>query len=107
MPERVTLSTPVPKPARTSIELERLTIDVKARSVYIQWLADNGDAGSASYPTPAPVDNKGVATQPTGAALINGLNNANLAAKSLVKRIYERLQSDGHLGAGTIAGTPD
>ena len=106
MPERVTLSSPVPKPARTAIELERLTIDLKAKSVYIQWLADNGDAGSAAYPTPAPVDNKGVATQPTGAAIINTLNGLG-AGKSLVKRIYERLQTDGHLGSGTVAGSPD
>lgn len=107
MPERVNLTTPVAKPARTSIEIERLLIDVKAKSIYIQWLADNGDAGSASYPTPAPVDAQGNALQPTGAVLINALNNANLATKSLVKRIYERLQTDGHLAAGTIAGTPD
>lgn len=107
MPERVTLTAPVTKPARTSIEIERLTIDVKAKLVFIQWLADNGDAGSAAYPTPAPVDAQGNPTQPTGAVLINALNNANLSTKSLVKRIYERLQTDGHLAAGAIAGTPD
>lgn len=107
MPERVTLTTAVTKPSRTAIELERVTIDIKSKSVFIQWLADNGDAGSASYPTPAPVDAQGNNLQPSGATLINALNNANLSTKSLVKRIYERLLTDRHFGAGTITGTPD
>lgn len=106
MPERVNLATPKAKPPGTAIELERLLIDLKAKSVFLQWLYDNGDAGSAAYPTPAPVDAQGVATQPTGAVLIAGLNVANLSTRSLVRRIYERLLADGHL-AGTVAGSPD
>lgn len=107
MAERMNLSVPVTKPARTSVEIERMIIDVKAKSIFIQWLADNGDADSAVYPTPAPVDAQGNALQPSGATLINGLNSANPSTKSLIKRIIERLQTDGHLAAGTISGTPD
>lgn len=37
-------------------------------------------------------------------ALLNVLNSANLASRSLVRRVLERLQADGHLPAGAIAG---
>lgn len=37
-------------------------------------------------------------------ALLNALNSANLASRSLVRRVLERLQTDGYLPAGAIAG---
>lgn len=39
--------------------------------------------------------------------LIKQLNKVNLSAKSLERRLLERCQLDGKLGAGIISGTPD
>lgn len=39
--------------------------------------------------------------------LILALNKANLAIKSLQRRILEKLLADGKLVVGTITGTPD
>jgi hypothetical protein len=39
-------------------------------------------------------------------ALIVALNKANLSTNSLEKRIIQRCQQDGKLGAGTVSGTP-
>ena len=72
----------------------------------IQWLGNNGEAASAFYPTPAVLNPLGV-LQPTGAVLINTLNNANLSTISLVKRIFQRLQTDGHPRRAPVPGTPD
>lgn len=102
MPETITLSAPVSKPSRTAVSLDRITIDVRQKSVLIQWVGDDGEPGSAAYPTPAP---QGV-SQPTGAVLISTLNTANLTANSLVKRVFTRLIADGYL-FGTVAGTPE
>lgn len=102
--ERVTLTAPVAKASATSIQIERITIDVKAKSIYVQWLFDNGDADSAVYTTPAPVDHP---AQPTGAVLFSTLNTSNLTTVSMVKRILQRLQADGYVKAGSIAGTPE
>lgn len=44
---------------------------------------------------------------PTGIALMTGLNKADLPAKSLHRRILERLAADGVIGNGTISGEPD
>lgn len=103
MSESITLTTPVVKPSQTGIVIDRITIDVTAKSVLIQWLGNNGEAGSAAYPTPAPQGS----VQPTGATIITTLNTANLSANSLVKRVLQRLQTDGYLAAGNVSGTPD
>lgn len=39
-------------------------------------------------------------------ALIVALNKANLTTISLEKRVLQRCQMDGKLGAGTVTGTP-
>jgi hypothetical protein len=39
--------------------------------------------------------------------LIITLNKSNLSTKSLEKRVVEKCQADGKLGAGSIAGAPD
>lgn len=104
MAEIVTLTSAITKPSQTSIRIQCFTVDVDDKSFFVQWIGNNGEAGSASYPTPAPADHP---SQPTGATLINTLNNANLSTKSLVKRALERLQADGYIPAGTISGTPD
>ena len=105
MPETVTLITPRPRSPQTAVRLERIVIDIEARAVLVQWLGDNGEAGSAAYPTPAPLGS----SQPSGAALLTQLNKVNTsgANPSLVNRILQRLQADGHIGAGAVTGTPD
>ena len=104
MAEIITLTAPIIKPNQTSIRLERMVLDIETKSIYIQWIGNNNESGSAVYSTPAPIDHP---SQPTGATLLNQLNNANLSSKSLVKRVLERLQTDGYISAGSISGTPD
>ncbi len=106
MAELVTLAAPVTKPSQTTIVIDRITIDVTAKAILVQWLGNNGEAASASYPTPAILNPLGV-LQPTGAALLTSLNTANLTANSLVHRVITRLLSDGYIPAGTVSGTPD
>lgn len=103
MAERVTLTKPITKPAITGLALAKLTIDVEARSVYVEWRHDDGTLGSAAYPTPLPAGHE---AQPTGEQLFAALNTANLTSNSLIKRIYQRLVTDGYI-AGTITGAPD
>lgn len=45
-------------------------------------------------------------TLPTGATLLNSINTANNTTTSLVKRVYQRLQTDGVIAAGTVVGAP-
>ena len=44
---------------------------------------------------------------PTALALMRALNKADLSAKSLHRRVLERLVTDGRLADGTFAGLPD
>lgn len=106
MAELVTLTAPVTKPNQTTIRIERIVLDIEQKAILIQWLGNNNEAGSASYPTPAILNPLG-ALQPTGAVLLNQLNTLNMSTTSLVKRVLQRLQTDGYLAAGTIAGSPD
>lgn len=103
MAEIITLTTPITKPNQTIVKLERFIIDVGAKSVMVQWLGENGEVGSAVYPTPAPAGS----SQPSGQTLISTLNTANLTTTSLAKRVLQRIQLDGYVGAGTIIGTPE
>lgn len=106
MPEIVSLTTPITKPNQTQVRIERVILDVEIKSIFIQFLGNNGEAGSAFYPTPAILNPLGD-LQPTGAVLLSTLNTANLTSNSLVRRIINRLQTDGYIGAGSITGTPD
>jgi len=105
MAEIITLSTPLTKPSTTTVAIDRIVIDVTAKSILIQWTGNDGLAGSAAYPTPAPVGS----SQPSGATLLTTLNKLNLSGvnPSLVNRILTRLQSDGYIGAGATSGSPD
>ena len=106
MAENVNLTVPVVKPSQTQVHFERLIIDRSAQSIFVQWRGENGEPGSASYPTPAPLSNP---TQPTGAQLLTTLNKMNFSGgnPSLVARLFTRLQTDGYIPAGTIVGAPD
>ncbi len=105
MAELITLTAPITKPSTTTVRIDRVVIDVEQKAITINWLGNDGLAGSASYPTPAPVGS----SQPSGATLLTTLNKLNLsgANPSLVNRILTRLQSDGYIGAGATSGTPD
>lgn len=102
MAEVITLIAPVTFPSSTVLRLERIIIDLEAKSVMIQWLDNAGRGFSAVYPTPPPPGQQ----QPAGQALIATLNTANLSTLSLVKLLLQRLQTDGHIAAGTIGGVP-
>lgn len=103
MAEKITLTTPIAKPSQTTIQLRSLRIDVGAKLVEITWEGNNGEPGAARYLTPAPAGSG----LPSGADLISALNTANLTSNSLVRRVLARLQTDGHVPAGTIGGTPE
>lgn len=103
MPETVTLTVPVTKPSQIDVKLDRLVADFSAKLVQVQWLGTNGEVGNASYPTPSPAGS----SQPAGAALLNTLNTGNHSVNSLAKKVFQRLQLDGYIGAGNISGTPD
>jgi hypothetical protein len=102
MSEQVNLTAPIAKPTQTIIKLDRVTLDASASSVYIQWLGENGEIGSAFYPTPPPVGS----SQPSGATILHVLNTSNFTTTSFVKRVLQQLQTDGYVPAGTITGTP-
>jgi hypothetical protein len=108
--ELVTLTTPIAKPATSTMIIERIIIDVKAKSVMVQWLGNNGEPGSAVYPTPA-VNNAcaPAALQSSGAQILTSLNKMNFsgANASFVRRVTTVLQGDCYIPAGTISGTPE
>jgi hypothetical protein len=101
--EIVTLTTPITK-NQTTVRIVRLIIDVSAKSVIIEFVGNNGEAGTAYYTTPPPLNSP---AQPTGAQLINTLNTANLSSNSLMRRVLTRLQTDAYIGAGAVSGTPE
>jgi hypothetical protein len=45
-------------------------------------------------------------TTPTGATLLHNLNTANFTTTSLVKQVFNRLQADGVISAGSVSGIP-
>lgn len=104
--EILTLTAPIVKPSQTNVRIERLIIDIPTKTITIQWLGNNNEAGTAVYSTPAPEDHP---MQPTGAALLTILNKMNFAGvnPSLVNRILNRLTMDGYLAPGVISGPPE
>ena len=105
MAEQVTLPAPIPTTVtQTKWELDEFYISVKRGLITAYLLGDDGSTKLVSYPTPAPTNNP---LQPTGASLLTSLNTANNsgANPSLVKRIYNRLITDGYI-TGTVVGVP-
>jgi hypothetical protein len=98
MAEIVTLQAPIPKPSTTTVRIQRVVLDIDARTVSVEWLTNTGESASASYHS---------GTTPTGAQMLTQLNTTDLRTNSLVRRILTRLQTDGFIGAGAIGGTPD
>lgn len=94
--EKLTLTTPVSK-TTTEWSIAYFTIDVEQASMVIAVKDNTGERRVIAYPN-ATTDAAATAT------LIGQLNTANLTTKSLRRRILERLQADGHLGAGSFSG---
>lgn len=98
MAERVDLTAAETKPNCTFYELERMILDVKQKSIAVQLLGTNGETKSVVY---------NATTNPTGQSLLSTLNTSNNSAgTSLIKRVYNRLLTDGHL-VGTVSGAPE
>src|SRR5262245_12487102 len=103
MAEQLVLTTPVTA-TTTSWQVVFTSFDRWSLTAIFQALSDTGIRIQAIYPTPAPDENP---TQPTGDAVMRGLNKSNNSVKSMQKRILEQLAADGYLGAGTVTGTPE
>lgn len=103
MAEQITLTTPLTKPNQTLVKLKLMTISLDTKAVHIEFVGDNGEPGTADYPTPPPLGS----SQPSGQTLISTLNTANLTTTSLAKRVLQRIQTDGYVGAGAVTGTPE
>ena len=108
--EKITLSTPVFTEAGAtdfrvwSLYLKRAHPDSPAeiRAIYREVSGSTFVANGRSL-TCLYADSAGVTTAET---LIVALNKANLSVTSLEKRVLQRCQQDGKLGAGTISGVP-
>lgn len=103
--QKVTLTTPIVRPSHRDVSIERVTIDVRGRTVFIQWIYDTGEPGSAVYSTPDPVPGR-----MSGARMINRIRTGNYGAQAgsdLFSFLLRQLQGDGFLGAGTVGGTPE
>lgn len=98
MAEAITLSAPESVPSKETVHLSLLVLDVKNKNVEITFRDNNDVEGRAFYTAE---------TTPTGQALLTSLNTANLATNSLVKRVLQRLQTDGYIAAGSVTGTPE
>jgi hypothetical protein len=106
MAEELTLTTPTTVP-KTKWKLAIFSVNVLVQMLTIEVYADSGERIVAIYPTPAVIGPLGT-LQPSGKEALSSLNTANNSAgTSMVKRILQRLQTDGYVGAGTVTGTPD
>jgi hypothetical protein len=96
MAEQLDLTAPVTKTATANYRVSYLNMDVDGGRLMVVLTANNGDTVQKVYDA---------TTTPTGASLLIALNKADLTAKSLQRRILERLIADGVI-AGTISGVP-
>lgn len=96
MPESVDLTAPIAKPSITNYALDYLTLDVGNSSILVVLKGNTGDTIQKVYNS---------TTTPTGASLLSALNTSNNSTTSLIKRVYNRLISDGVL-VGSVSGSP-
>ena len=94
--ETVTLTAPeiTPQITTTEYRVVFLLLDWEHASIVIHLRGTNAERKEVRY------DGADATT------LMVGLNKANMATKSLHRRILERLVADGKL-SGTITGVPD
>ena len=94
MAEQINLTKPDQAVAgTTNYWIAALRLDWDSVRVEIQLNSAGGLRRSVSY------------SGDVAKTMMAGLNTANLSAKSLHKRIFERLVADGHL-AGSVSGLP-
>ena len=104
--EVITLTTPVTKPSQTTVKIDWFRVDVINRTVEIRFIGENGEAGSAVFPTPAVIGPLGVLL-PTGQSVISQMNTANNSTgTSMAKKLLQLIQTHGFVGAGNVTGTP-
>jgi hypothetical protein len=94
--ESVTITTPVAK-TTTSQRVSYIGLDLDNRKIVVELKSNLGETTNKVYDE---------TTTPTGASLLTTLNRSNNSTTSLVKRVYQRLQTDGAIPAGSITGTP-
>ena len=96
MAEILTLATPVVRVAVNGFTISRIALVWEAPShVTVDLLGDDG------------VERRSFAwTGAEAVVLLTAFNVVNLSTKSLHKRVFERLISDGYL-SGTITGVPN
>lgn len=92
--EKIELTDPVVKPALTSYQVARLSMDWASLVIDILVVSDTGESQAFTY------------SGTDAAAMMKALNTANLSQKSLHRRVMERLVADGHI-SGTISGVPE
>ncbi len=98
MAEQHDLTTPIPTRGGTSFwEIQHLVLHHDGDESYIKvgLVGENAERVSTGW--------QGA----EATTLIRALNTANLSAKSLQRRVLERLATDGLLAPGSISGTPD
>ncbi|KKM14920.1 hypothetical protein LCGC14_1701240 [marine sediment metagenome] len=94
--EQVDLATVDQAQAGTlTYRVAQLTLDWEHGRIVIRLVGDNGERKEVVF---GDADN--------ARSMMRALNKADLSAKSLHRRIIEKLISDGHL-VGSISGAPD
>ena len=99
--EVLTLTTPIVNPNTTACNLESIQIypSIGALSqgrIVVYLKGSNGEVFTKTYDANS---------NPTGASQISLLNTANNTSTSMLKRIYQRISTDG-VCVGTVTGTP-
>lgn len=93
--ELVNLTTPIVRPSTTNYQVTQLVLNWELGSINVTLKSNTGDILVKNYDG---------STNPTGASLMISLNKANLTARSLNQRIFDRLVLDGVV-VGTVAGS--
>lgn len=94
--ESLTLTTPVVKTA-TTWSIDVITLNIKDRQIAVYLSSDAGDSKTKIYDA---------TTTPTGATALSTINTRNNSVTSLIKWVYQRLQTEGVIAAGNVTGTP-
>ena len=96
MAESWTLVAPIyPGPATSAYSIRYINLNWADARIEIGWKDNQGIKYEHAY--------KG----PQATSLMITLNKINLSVKSLHKRIFEQLNADGVLNAGSTSGSPD
>ncbi len=94
MSEQLDLTSPIAPPTRTAYTFSRLVLDLDAQVIQAVVRGTDG------------VEVRGEWVGSTAVALMTALNTANLSSLSLVKRVLQKMVTDGKLPAGSVSGSP-